>query len=400
KALALLLTALQGLNATLFKSDDLSNNQLEAATGRGPSITRQGRDFRTWLASELDRVAGDKGKAKEDLSPKEVKDVWQNAKPPRKDIQVRIGLGFFTSVPLLYSTVRHEFIHVEQLRNNYLGILLDQVLPPRVKVPDIGGKVADFEIDPYLWEMEHLANTGLKDPADLNSLLVSGDEKLGEASKTVQSANRGRFETAYQAVWKKSMDETIAGITDEHTKFTTDGKVGNAARVSKLDESLGLLWKNKDKHKNKPDGYAAGHKTATAQIAELVAASKAEAFGKLLDTIDTEVASGYRRGLTAYERWQEVTAAWNGLAPKAKAAIKARYDTAAPALWTKVFEVLEAEIQDYVSRGDVRAAEETMTNSVAPLFKNAYATVKTENFEARRKALKAAIAEAKKAKPK
>jgi hypothetical protein len=405
KALELLLKALQGIDAKQFSASDLSDQKLHASRAITLSVTAQGPAFASWLSGYLDDVADQKSKAsgkpttKEQLTKKEVADAIKAAAPPQgvKDIEVKIGEGFFDNLPLLYSTVRHEFVHVQQIRNDYLGYLPHSVYPLGVADPNIGKDKGPGEVEAYLWEMEHVANTGLADPSDLRSVLKFGLEKYGAANKSDKTTFGARFEAAFKPFWKKTMDVHVAAVADQHKSFTTSGTVPDAASLERLHQGIDFLWDHKAQYGNPWSAYTASHKTAVEQIAELTAAAKSQKFTKLLDQIDGEVTTGYTSDQTAFDRWNDLTKAWSELDSKAQGAMKARFDTTAPALWEKTFDAKEAEIRRRIQGGELDVAQEIMNNDVGDLFRKPHAKVKVSAFQKRREALQSDITKARKA---
>lgn len=398
KALALVLQALQRLDATQFSSDDLTEHKLHVGLATLQSYTSQGKAFQAFLAARLDEAADKAGKTRDKLTKGEVKKVIQTATPSAadKDILVKIGTGFFSSASMLYSTVRHEFIHVQQLRKDFLGRIAHAVLPPRVADPGIGSDDSDHEVEPYLWEMENLAHTGLKAPHDLVSLVTFGTSNFESASKGMKKSHQARFETAFKTVWKAAIDAHIAAIADLYTSFSTGGTVPDGVAVENLTDGLSKVWAHRKKFGNPWSSYEASHKTAVDHAAEMAAAAKADAFTKLLDDVDKEVAAGYASDFNAVRRWDEVNDAWAALDAKTQKTMKPRYDKLAPALWEKVFDAVEVQVQKQIDKGQPGVADDLMKAEMDPLFRKPYATVKTKAFNERRDALKKAIAAGKK----
>lgn len=393
-ALKQLLKALQRIDATTFAATDLTEGKLHTS---GTTSTRQGPGFEAWLTTYLDGVAAAASKPRDKLTKAEIGKAIKDAAPPadKKDIRVAMGRGHFASAALLYSSVRHEFVHVQQIRKDYLAHIPSSVMPTGVAAPDFGSLGKDREVEAYLWEMEHLGNTGLKDPSELKLLWKECSNAFLNASPAATATYGARFKAAFKDVWKKAMDGHIAAIADHHAKWKASGSVAEPGTVERLKDDLEMMWLNRDKFENTWSAHTAPHAAALAQANALIAAIKSDRFTKLLDKADKEVAAGYASSDDAFARWDEVTAAWGALDPAGKAAAQARYDTTAPALWEKTFDALEAEIRKRIKDGEADVAQELMTNSVGDLFKKAAKSVKVATFQPRRAALQAEITKAK-----
>lgn len=396
EALRLVLKALQRIDATAFKSDDLVDGKLHTGTSK----TRQGPKFEAWLKTYLDDVAAKKSKPTAKLSKAEVAKAISEAKPPadQKDIMVMIGSGHFGTASLLYSTVRHEFVHVQQLRKDYLTQISRFVMPAGLNPPDPGKLGEDREVEAYLWEMEHLAGTGLQDPGELKLLWEECSNDFLNASAGTVKTLGPRFKAAFADVWKKAMDGHIAAIADHHKKFTASKTVAEPGRVEKLRDDMEHMWLNRTRFDNPWSGHVASHKTALDQATEMLTWIKSDRFTKLLDLIDKEVAAGYSNPDDPMMRRKNLREAWGELEAATRTALKARYDVTGPALWEKTFDALEVEVRTRIKADELDIAQELMNVGVKELFDTADKGVKTATFQPRRDALQAEIKAARKAK--
>jgi hypothetical protein len=400
EALRLMLTALQRIDAKAFSSDDLEDHKLHLGTSK----TRQGKAFEAWLKTYFDKFAEKRKKDTNKLKPDEVKKAIDEARPlldadpGAKDIRVTIANGHFETVSMLYSTVRHEFIHVQQLRKDYLAHVSQYVMPAGLLPPGSGTFVADSEIEAYLWEMEHLANTGVTDPRGLETMLDTCIKAFENASAGARNAAEVRIKAAIANVWKKAMDGHVALIADHYKNFKASGTVAEPGMVEVLKDALDRLWLHRTKFDNPWTGHVAAHKTAVDQANEMLAWAKADRFTKLLDTIDQEVKTPYTDAMFAVSRWQKLHEDWNALEAASKTSLQARFDATAPVLWEKTFDALETDVRASIARNELVIAQETMNVSIAPLLKKPEKGITTEPFVKRRQALQTEINDAKKAK--
>jgi Domain of unknown function (DUF4157) len=395
--LTLLLKALQRIDATTFAATDLTGHALD--TKGGGSMTRQGPGFQAWLETYLDGVATKASKTRDKLTKDEVKKAIAAAAPPagKKDIEVRIGSAHFASVSLLYSSVRHEFIHVQQLRKDYLVHLPSSVMPSGVDAPDSGKVINDREVEAYLWEMEHLARTGLTDAGELHLLWESCSNAYLNASTEGTKTYKARFEAAFTTVWKKAMDGHIAAIAVLHAELKKVGSVAEPGNVELLRRHMQEMWINRNRFVNMGTAYDARHTTALAQGDEMIASIKSDKLKKALDQADLDLKTGYTAGDDAYAAWDDLTTRWINLEVAAQKPLEARFKITDPALWDQAFTLYEAEVRKRIKDGDPEVAQELLDHNIDTLFRNAGTSfVKVATYTARRDALKAEVKKASK----
>jgi len=389
-----LLKALQRINATAFDSSDLEGGVLHAGGG---SRTRQGPKFQTWLETTLDAHAKTLKKKTSELKGAEVKAALKATPVPAasKDISVTIGSGHFASLPLLYSTVRHEFVHVAQLRPDMTGYIPTNMMPAGLDSPSTSSTGNDRELEAYQWEMEHLAGTGLKDTGELFLLWDKSSDAWMNASPAARTKVDPQYGKAFNNVWGLAMDGHVAAIDTAYQAFKKAGKLADESAVRELQRELKLMWKYGGNFGNKPASREPSYKAALAQTEEMLGSAKADAFKKLLDQADAELKTGYKVGDDAYDTWEKLTTRWINLDADQVKSFKARFEVTGPALWDKAFTLYEAEILKRIQDGGAGEAKELLEGNVARMFLNAAVSlVKAADYKDRHDKLKAAVKKA------
>lgn len=398
KALKELLKALQRIDATTFSVDDLTGKQL--GTKGGPSVTKQGPVFQAWLDTYLDGVATAKSKTKDKLTKAEVKQAISDAAPPadKKDISCSISTAAFSSASLLYSTVRHEFVHVAQIRASYLEYIPSSLMPQGVSSPSESKVGADREVEAYLWEMENLAGTGLTDLGEV-FLLWDQCKTAWENSGPGSNKFKARFEAAFKAVWVKSMDGHLAAIDTAYQAFQKASSVADASNVQTLESNLDKLWRFRKNFGINWAPYAAKEAAAEKQLKEMNASIKADAFKKTLVEVDAKLKAGYADDQDALTALKDLTGQWDALEQATRDAVKDRFKATAPVLWEKTLTLMEAEIRRRIGLKEFEVVQEYIDGDLKNLFGlGAKCQVTTATFEPRRTALKTELAKAKAAK--
>jgi hypothetical protein len=398
EALKQLLKALQRIDATQFSADDLTGKQL--GTKGGSSVTKQGPVFQAWLDTYLDGVATAKSKTKDKLTKAEVKQAIHDAAPPadKKDISCSISTGAFSSASLLYSTVRHEFVHVAQLRASYLEYLPSDIMPQDVSSPSDSKVREDREVEAYLWEMENLARTGL---TDLGEVFLLWEQCSTAWLNRGPGSNKfkARFEAAFKTVWGKSMDGHLAAIDTAYQAFQKASSVADASKVQTLESNLGTLWRYRVNFGINWAPYVAKEAAAKKQLKEMNASIKADAFKKTLDGIDAKIKTGYADDQDALTALKDLTGQWDALEQATRDAVKDRFKATAPVLWEKTLTLMEAEIRRRIGLKEFAVVQEYIDGDLHDLFGlGAKCQVTTATFEPRRAALKTELAKAKAAK--
>lgn len=398
EALKQLVKALQRIDATQFSVDDLTGKRL--GTRGGPSVTKQGPVFQAWLDTYLDGVATAKSKTKDKLSKAEVKQAIRDAAPPadKKDISCSISTGAFSSASLLYSTVRHEFVHVGQIRASYLEYLPSSIMPQGVSSPSDSKVGEDREVEAYLWEMENLAHTGL---TDLGEVFLLWQQCATAWQNSGPGANKfkTRFEAAFKTVWVKSMDGHLAAIDTAYQAFQKASAVADASKVQTLESNLDQLWRYRVNFGINWAPYVTKEAAAEKQLKEMNASIKADAFKKTLDGIDAKLKAGYPDDVEAFTALKDLTGQWDALDRATRDAVKDRFKATAPVLWEKTLTLMEAEIRRRIGLQEFDVVQEYIDGDLKELFGlGAKCQVTTATFEPRRTALKTELAKAKAAK--
>ncbi len=393
EALKLMLAALQRIDAAKFASTDLDGAALHASGG---SSTVQGPKFEAWLEANLDAYATAAKKERRALTAAEIRKSITATPPPadKKDVRVEIGTGHFKSASLLYSTVRHEFIHVAQLRANFTAHLPSSVMPSGVSAPDSGTTHQDNELEAYLWEMENLARTGLTDPGEIHLLWEQCSNAWLNAGKTAAATFGPRFKKAFAAIWRLGIDAHIAELATLHAAFKKGGTVDDSlVRTRKAD--MGQFWSYRNNHGIVWAPVETRYDAAVKQADEMLAVKQTAEVTQQLDDVDAALKAGYTDALTAYQAWWGLVNAWNRLDATARTPLEARAKITLPAVWDKAFTLYEARITALLTT-DVDAADTLLVEKIGTLWTHrAKSFVVEATYAPRKTKLDAAVAKAK-----
>jgi hypothetical protein len=380
-ALKLLGKALLRIDAQAFSQADLEGNKLHVSGG---SSTAQGAAFQGWLMNYLDKYAKDRNKRRSKLTKAEVKAAIARATVPvgKKDIRVRIGRGHFASVSLLYSTVRHEFIHVQQLRKDYLAHIPDSVMPSGVNSPSSGTTHQDRELEAYLWEMEHLSGTGLSNPSEIHLLWESCSNAWLNAGPRARKKFGARFKKAFRVVWGKAMDAHLAAIASQHAVFLKTGSVPDEARLRTFKSDMGQMWIYRNNHRIKwrpyTKKYAEAGKQLVAMLGSLFKPYLKAAKKALQETDPAKV----------YAAWLALLNQWINLDRDVRRSYRRQFAATAPALWKRSFTLNEKTIIDRVKAGKKFEASGIFEDRIKLLYGNAAKSkIKSSRYRRRYKKL-------------
>jgi len=396
EALKLVHKALQRIDATKFSSKDLTGGVLHAGDG---SSTIQGPKFEAWLETTLDGAAKAAKKQRGELSKAEVKKALGAAPVPAasKDITVTIGSDHFASASLLYSTVRHELVHVAQIRADFVGYIPSELMPSGVASPSDNKAKNNRELEAYLWEMEHLAGTGLTDTGELYLLWDKSSDAWRNASADAQNKVDPAYGKAFNNVWKLAMDGHIAAIDAQHKTFKKTGKVADESLVLTLQSHLKIMWDFRNNFSNNSSGHEAGEKAAIAQSEEILGNGPEQELKKGLDAADAALKAGITDAWDAYRTWFNLLNKWNKLDATAGKTYAARWNVTAPALWDKAFTLYEAKINATLKAGDAEEADTLLYEKIGTLSMHAAKSqIKEADYAKRKKALEDAVKKAKK----
>lgn len=394
EALRLLLKALQRIDVTRFSSKDLTDGKLHAGSG---SSTIQGPKFQAWLETILDGHAKKLSKKRSELSEAEAKKAITATPVPAasKDITVTIGSGHLASVSLLYSTVRHEFVHVDQIRADFVGYVPSELMPSGVASPSDNQTKNNRELEAYQWEMEHLAGTGLKETGELYLLWDKSSDAWQNASADAQRKVDPGYGKAFNNVWKLAMGGHIAAIDEQHQAFKKTGKVSDDSLVLTQQQHLKTMWSYRNNFGNQWSGSEPGYKAAIAQSEEMLGDGAAEEFKKAIDKADAALKTGIADAWTAYSTWFDLLNLWIKLDATVSKTYEARFKVTAPTLWDKAFTLYEAKINDKLKLGEVDDADTLVFEKIGTLLMHASrSNIKEADYAKRKQALEDAVKKA------
>ena len=339
-ALQGILNALVSIDPTKFDKSLLHENKLHTKAGSS-SDTAQGPAFTAWLAGELAKGSADlktdKTKVGAFLSKLTV--------PKDKlDIKVRIAEEAFENVPRLYNTIRHEWVHVEQFKAKPLEYISTSEFPSEYANPSESDVLQAREIEAYLWEAEHMDQTGIKNlPYDVWNTWNNLRRKWSGTSVRREKPFKARFGAAFKNTWEVAFE----GYLKKAEKIISGaGSSGiSEEELKQLEETNGYLtdmW-----------GYRDNHNIAWSGFKDRYFAVKGTSLTKALADIEAKLKSGsITKGIDGLNLWEPTLKEWINLDASIQAAHKKRFSEIMPKLFDSTFVLFEKEFTEDYSRGD------------------------------------------------
>ena len=337
KALDLILAALIAKDPAAFDSKFLVGGRLHTKGG-GNSLTETGPKFKKWLTDKLEK--GPKKAEDDEAACRKYMDTLSVPKD-LPDIKISIANSRFKNVSILYSVIRHEFIHYQQVRKNPLKHLSTSEWPAGFANPSENGSLKVMEVEAYLWEAENLTKTGaIKKPQFVwNVYKMLNSSMSGAFSKEVKPFKK-RWNAALANLFKISLDGFLKEVE------TLIAKVGpgpvNKATYTKIEAAIVYvddLWgykqhypaetktlkKRYEKIKTFEKGVESAHNTSK------FPAALTEAENKLKNAKDA---------YDGYNVWNPLYQDWIALDAKAQKQFEVRYTKIIVPAWTAAFEMI------------------------------------------------------------
>lgn len=342
KALDLVLAALVAKDASKFNVNNLHLKKLHWVRG-GDSSTVMGPKFKKWLTAEMKKAPADV-KKDEDESKKYLATL--TVPDSELDIKINIAEERFISAPRLYSVTRHEFIHYDQVKANPFRYLSSSEFPRGYANPSEDSSLALMEVEAYLWEAEHVAETGVdKDPQYVWNVFTMLNEKWGESVAKEARPLKRRWLKAMGEMWKVA----VSGYLDQCEALIT--KAGTDPMEAKDFSTLEGHWI----HLEDFWGYRINYRPLVAPLKPRVDKiekyiqdfkddKKAAQFGKKIKLRKREFKSA-RRGSDGFNVFVDFFNDWDELNAKGKAANKAEFEKAMGPIWIKSFDMLDKRMK-------------------------------------------------------
>ena len=337
KAMSLILDALEKKDPKKYDKTKLVGNKLHKK--RGNALTRRGPKFKAWLKKMLDA-----GGAEIKKGEKEMQKYLDGLTPPEDshDFRVEIGSSFFNNASHLYSTIMHEFIHVDQARANPMKAISSADWPEGYDKPSHSTEIGQREFEAYTWEEQNLAGTGLGEHPDDVWNLFKQLADHGPLTSDTEGGKRWRkslanlFDTAFSKYLSRSEALIKTHATTPLGKSDMDKVKDNYRHMESLWRYTRYRTMFSDKFKTRYEAVEKFVKNQESEaaaktiIAEMKAAQKKMAGGSSWD--------GYNAWINVYDKWMEISEAKRKeLEPEAKKIL--------PVMWAAAFDMLVADIE-------------------------------------------------------
>lgn len=338
KALDLILNALVAKDPATFNKDFLVGKKLHTKGG-GDSLAEIGPKMQTWLAGEL-KKGPEKIKKDEDACQKYLATLSVPKDMP--DIKISIARARFKSAPVLYSVIRHEFIHFQQIRKNPLEYIPSGEWPAGYANPSKNTKGAIREVEAYLWEAENLKLTGAAaDPQFVWNKFEMLNSKMSESTVTDAKPYKKRWKAALANLFKVSLGGFISQA-EALIKKAGEAEMGDAA-LKELKAAFVYcedLW-----------GYRANF-SAEAKLLEkrykalekYIEAAKASKAAAQFPAALAKAAKDFKGASSDYDGyniWKPLLSEWKKLDAKSQTKLEKEYANVMVPIWKGAFKMLD-----------------------------------------------------------
>jgi hypothetical protein len=339
-ALDCMLKALEKKDPATFDSKMLQGGKMKPIGGT--SNTGIGTKTQTWLKKELE-----KGPKDIKTDEKACRKYLDGLAVPNDELQIRIEISTeaLNSAANIYTTVRHEFIHFQQIKKAPLKYISSSDFPSGFANPSQSTDVALMEVEAYLWEAENIANTGAdKDPWLLWNNYIHLNEKWGGTVKTESATLKPRFLAAMETVWEKALDGYLVKA-EALIKAAGTGAM-DAKAVTALNDAMnyiGDLWAYRG-------NYSAKEKTYQPRVEAVKKYQKDAEASKADAEFPTKLADAVKKFKSAssdydgYNVWNRLVKDWKALSPTGQKKYEADYAKEVVPIWTGSFDMLDKDM--------------------------------------------------------
>lgn len=252
------------------------------------------------------------------------------------DFHVEISENFCNNAANLYSSIRHEFVHVAQKKANPFKYLSTSEIGSGWANPSTDYQHGMNEFEAYGWEADNLTQTGLDQrPGDVWNVYKQL-AKHGPSS-TSDPKNNKLWKQKLEKLWNTAFSSLLTRAEGAIVK----AKAGtlDATGQKQLDDDhyqLKDLW-----------GYRHHYPTSAGKLkARYEAVNGYYAGKKFVESMkkaEKDIKS-VTSPLGGYNIWDNLSDEWRNLGGTLQKAHKAEYSRIMPIIWTKAFDLIIAEV--------------------------------------------------------
>lgn len=337
KALSLLLEALAAKDPVKYDKAKLVGGKLH--TTSGSSLTQRGPKFQAWLEEMLK-----KGPANIKTGDKAMQAYLDSLTPPadKVDIKVSIGNGFFNNVSHLYSTVMHEFIHVDQLRANPMKAIMTSEWPAGFDKPSHGTEIGLREFEAYSWEEANLAQTGMdKHPDEMWNLF---EQLRSHGPLSSDAAASAKWKASLENLFKLSFGLYLSAA--EALMKQAAAKPLDKTQEAQLEQQylqMKDLWGFEHQFPATSALFKARYEVVAKYFKDKADQKAAADFPAALKKAETAIQAA-SSDYDAYNVWNPLFQKWKALPAAAQQQHLAATKKLLPAIWEKSFDMLEKKL--------------------------------------------------------
>lgn len=253
------------------------------------------------------------------------------------DFHVEISDNFCNNAANLYSSIRHEFVHVEQKRRDPFKYLSTSEIGSGYANPSTKYQHGMNEFEAYGWEEANMASTGLDQrPNDVWNVY----SQLADhgPSRTSDPDNNKKWKGQLANLWKTA----FTGLLTRAEAAIVQAKAGklDATGQQQLDKDhykLKDLWGYRDNHKLTFPPFEARYKAVNLYY-------EGKEFAALLKKSEAEIKTA-KPGYDGFNIWRPLHNKWINLDAATKKAYLAEYTRIMPAIWAKTFDLFVSKIE-------------------------------------------------------
>ena len=289
-----------------------------------------GPKTKTWLQGMLA-----KGPADIKTDKKAMRKYLDTLTIPAKELQfhVEISDNFCNNSANLYSSIRHEFVHVKQKIDSPFKYLSTSEIGTGWANPSTDYQQGFNEFEAYGWEADNLKGTGLDQrPNDVWNVYK---QLAKNGPSSTDKVNHKKWEDRLDKLWETA----FTGLLTRAEAAVVLAKKGtlDASGQKQLDDDhyqLKDLWG----YKSYRTAIAAKYK---ARFEAINSYYEGKEFAAKMKEAETKIKSA-KKGYDAYNVWSPLFKKWINLSPAVQATHKAEYTRIMPGIWTAAFDMILA----------------------------------------------------------
>ena len=329
-----MMAALVKKDPTLFNLANLDGGKVHHSWSASAHAA-YGPKTKTWLQDMLNKGPADI-KTDEDAMRKYLDTLTIPA--DELEFHVEISDNFCNNAANLYSSIRHEFVHVQQKLDNPFRYLSTSEIGRGWANPSTSDQNEADEREAYGWEADNLTGTGL-------------DQRPNDVWNVYRQLSKiGPYTSDKDAVkkWKSRLDKlwetAFSGLLNRAEAAIVLAKAGtlDAAGETQLEKDHGQLkdlWRFSSNRSTIASTYESRYEDVNNYYEE-------KEFATMMKDAEAEIKTA-KKGYDGYNVWSPLFEKWINLSASVQTAHKAEYTRIMPGIWTAAFDIMLATSEKY-----------------------------------------------------